>query len=88
MTDRIPVEDCYVGTVTVGERGQVVIPAEVRKKLDIQTGDRLIIMSQPHGKGLVLLKLDAVREFLNRLAEGLNIAESAMRDLEHLDGGG
>ncbi|MGB9589174.1 MAG: AbrB/MazE/SpoVT family DNA-binding domain-containing protein [Armatimonadota bacterium] len=87
MTDRVSVEDCYVGTVTVGERGQVVIPAEARKKMDIQTGDRLIIMSQPHGKGIVLLKLDAVREFLNRLAEGLNIAESAVRDLEQLNGG-
>ena len=87
MMEKISDEDWYVGTVTVGERGQVVIPAEARKKLDIHSGDKLLLMSQPGGKGLMMLKLDAVREFLNRLATGLNIAEEAISEAEQKNGG-
>ncbi len=75
MTPTLRLEDCFLGTVTVGERGQVVIPAEARKKLDINTGDRLFIMSHPSGDGLAVFKIDAMREFLNHLAAGLSMAE-------------
>ena len=75
LTPKTSMEDCCVGTVTVGERGQVVIPADVRKKLEINTGDKLLIMSHPSGDGLVLFKIDAVREFLGHLAAGLSKAQ-------------
>lgn len=77
MNARLNLEDAFVGTVTVGERGQVVIPAEARKKLDIHTGDTLFVMGHPSQEGLVFFKLDAVREFLNHLAAGLSMAEAA-----------
>lgn len=75
MTPESVFEDCFVGTVTVGERGQIVIPAEARKKLEINTGDRLFIMGHPSKDGLVLFKMDAMREFLNHLATELSVAE-------------
>ena len=75
MVPKLRLEDCFLGTVTVGERGQVVIPAEARKKLEIQTGDKLFIMSHPSNEGLVVFKIDAMREFLNHLAAGLSMAE-------------
>ena len=34
------------GSVTVGGRGQVVIPAEVRKSFKIKSGDRLIVLAK------------------------------------------
>jgi len=37
------------GAVTVGERGQVVIPAEVRKLFKIKSGDKLIVIAKPEG---------------------------------------
>ena len=37
------------GAVTVGERGQVVIPVEVRKKFGIKTGEKLIVFAKPGG---------------------------------------
>ena len=69
-------EEGFVGTVTVGERGQIVIPAEARKKMEIHTGDTLLVLGHPAKEGLVLFKLDAVREFLNHLAAGLSMAEA------------
>lgn len=75
-------DECFFGTVNVGERGQVVIPAEARKKLDIHTGDKLIIMSHPSDHGFMLFKVGAMREFLDYLAAGLSMAEAGGNDPE------
>jgi AbrB family looped-hinge helix DNA binding protein len=72
---KLDLEHSFIGAVTVGERGQVVIPADARKELDIHTGDRLLVMGHPNREGLVLLKVEAVREFLTHLAAGLSMAE-------------
>lgn len=32
------------GTATVGSKGQVVIPAEAREELGLQSGDRLYVL--------------------------------------------
>jgi len=44
-----------LGMTTIGEKGQVVIPAEVRAALKLTRGDKLIVMS-PHENALVLMK--------------------------------
>ena len=36
------------GAVTVGERGQLVIPAELRKALNIKPGDHLDLVAEQH----------------------------------------
>ena len=48
--EKNPIKDinCF-GTTTVGERGQVVIPAEIRKKLKIKTGGKFIAFLTPSG---------------------------------------
>jgi AbrB family looped-hinge helix DNA binding protein len=33
----------FYGSVTVSERGQVVVPAEARKDFNIATGDKLLV---------------------------------------------
>jgi AbrB family looped-hinge helix DNA binding protein len=59
------------GTVKVGDRGQVVIPAQARKDLDLKPGDVLLVMTGKYGRGLSMVKADAVREFANQLLTGL-----------------
>lgn len=71
-------EECFCGAVTVGERGQVVIPAEARKKLGIQAGDKLFVMSHPTNEAIVLFKIETVREMLSLLMEGLTKVEMEM----------
>ncbi len=68
-------DDHFYGTATVGDRGQIVIPADARKSLGIQPGDKLLILKHPPGKGLMLVGIDAMREFMNALMETLNRAE-------------
>jgi len=37
----------FFGTTTIGEKGQVVIPAEIRKKLNIKNGGKFIVFLAP-----------------------------------------
>ena len=60
------------GTVKVGDRGQVVIPADVRKDLDIKPRDILLVMTGRYGRGLSMIKADAVRDFASKLLTDLD----------------
>lgn len=52
------------GTVTVGERGQIVIPKQARELFDIEAGDVLLVLGD-EGQGLAVLKAD---EFMDRVS--------------------
>ena len=45
------------GVVTVGEKGQVVIPARARKIFNIQSGDQLVVLGDEL-QGLALIKAE------------------------------
>ena len=79
-------EDVFLGAVTVGERGQVVIPAEARKRFSIHPGDRLLVMAHPSGHGLMLVGIEAAREFMNTFMQGLASAEERARSEEDAEG--
>ncbi len=70
-------EDGFYGTSTVGERGQVVIPAEAREYLKLQAGDKLMVMKHPVYAGVMLFKIDAAREFIDEFIKTLDRAEQA-----------
>lgn len=61
-------EEAFCGAVTVGERGQVVIPAQARDKMGSSAGDRLLAFSLPHGDGVVFIKLQALQRAADALA--------------------
>ena len=52
------------GIVNVDERGQVTLPKGIRDKVNIQTGDKLAVISWEEGKNFVisLLKAENVTE--------------------------
>jgi AbrB family looped-hinge helix DNA binding protein len=45
----------FYDTVTVGERGQVVIPAKARRDFHIKPGDKLMVLQGLGKMGLVLV---------------------------------
>lgn len=47
----------FQGSATVGERGQIVLPAEVRKKHGIKPGDKLLVISNPLPNGSAIIML-------------------------------
>jgi AbrB family looped-hinge helix DNA binding protein len=48
------------GTVTVGERGQVVIPKEARDHFHIKPGDKLLVAGDLQ-KGLAMMKASILK---------------------------
>jgi len=70
-------KNTFFGSASVGERGQIVIPAEARKTLGIEFSDKVLVFG--HGKGLLLLKAETVTELLS---ETLSQASSLERLLK------
>jgi AbrB family looped-hinge helix DNA binding protein len=63
------------GTVKVGDRGQVVIPAEARKELDIKPGDMLFVMAGRNRRGIAMVKADSMRELAEKIMRELEVEE-------------
>jgi AbrB family looped-hinge helix DNA binding protein len=76
MKCEMSIEDNFYGAATVGERGQVVIPAEARKKFGINPGDKILVLAHPGGSGIMLCKIDAMRELFAGFLEDLSRIES------------
>ncbi|MCH7904709.1 MAG: AbrB/MazE/SpoVT family DNA-binding domain-containing protein [Armatimonadetes bacterium] len=75
-------DDCFYGSTTVGERGQIVIPAEAREDLGIRPGDKLLVMRHPVYKGLMIAKIDALKGFLDEFSRGLELLDSEVETRE------
>lgn len=64
------------GAVTVGERGQIVIPVEARKELELKPASKLIVFSGFHKGSMILAKAELVGEFIAKAnAKAAEIAE-------------
>lgn len=75
---------CY-GAATVGERGQVSLPAELREKLKIKPGEKLLVLGAeaPGFQHIMLVKSDAVAKMIEKLSElGKFVSEEGARSLE------
>jgi len=64
-------KDKIYGSATVGERGQVVIPANIRKSFRMKPGDKLIVFAKHEMIGLIPAEefsqmLDKASEMLSK----------------------
>ncbi len=62
MKGDIPQGKHVFGMVTVGERGQIVIPKKARDVFDIKPGDSLLMLGDEE-QGLALVKNDILLQF-------------------------
>ncbi|WP_318502861.1 AbrB/MazE/SpoVT family DNA-binding domain-containing protein [Bacillus sp. T3] len=53
------------GTTSVGERGQVVIPAEAREELNIQPGEKFVVFGDARKGTVILVKSEIMNKFAN-----------------------
>lgn len=59
------------GTTTIGERGQVVIPAEVRQAMGLKTGDKLLVFCK-FEKFIGLIKAVDLDQMLEKITGHVN----------------
>ncbi len=62
----------YYGDTIIGEKGQVVIPAELRKQFGIETGDRFLVMggTRMGAWGFILVKADVLSQVVQEIFGG------------------
>lgn len=56
--------DQFLSTVRVGDKGQIVIPKEVREMFEIEPGDSLLLMADEK-KGIAIVAFDGMMDFMN-----------------------
>ena len=61
-------EGKYAWTVTVGEKGQIVIPKKAREVFDISPGDTLVILGD-ESRGLAIPPKSAFARFVSAIFE-------------------
>jgi len=59
----------YAGAVTVGTKGQIVIPKEVREMFSIRPGDTLLLLADPE-RGVALPPKGTLNELWELVLRG------------------
>ena len=62
-------KDKYVGICKVGEKGQIVIPKEIRNMFDIKAGDSVIVLCDKE-KGIAIIKADMIENLTDKVLGG------------------
>jgi AbrB family looped-hinge helix DNA binding protein len=70
----------FYGSATVGERGQVVLPIELRKKIQLEAGEKLIVMGTEGESIVLLLKADFLTHLLSKMEKGQNELRKYLMD--------
>jgi AbrB family looped-hinge helix DNA binding protein len=69
----------FYGATTVGERGQMVIPAEARRDLDITPSTKLLVFGSRDKGGLMITKAESFAEFLTKAADMLSRFDEVLK---------
>jgi AbrB family looped-hinge helix DNA binding protein len=64
-------ETRFYDVVTVGERGQVVIPSKARKTLGIRPGDKLLALEGPMGSSVVFFKIKSIDAVIEKMSKAI-----------------
>ena len=68
------------GTATVGPKGQVVIPYEVRREMSIEPGDKLVVLYIPDKKSVGFIPETRLQEIINKMGSQLDSLKSIVSD--------
>lgn len=59
----------HVGICKVGEKGQIVIPKQIRSMFDINPGDSVIVLCDKQ-KGIAIVKADFIENLTDKVLGG------------------
>jgi AbrB family looped-hinge helix DNA binding protein len=71
--------EAFYGSSTLGDRGQIVIPAEARAEMGFKPGDKLLIMRHPVHEAITICTIESFREMADAFA-----AEVAKLEAKHM----
>lgn len=68
------------GTGTLGPKGQVVIPADVRESMGIEPGDKLVALYVPHKKAVAFITEEQAQKHIDEMGERLSGFRKALEN--------
>ena len=68
----------FYGATTIGERGQIVIPADARKHLGLSPSTKVMVFGGNTGEGLLIIKAESVAEYLAKASSILSNFEKIL----------
>ncbi len=76
MRDEEDRDPQFYGSASVGSKGQIVIPSDLREDIEIEPGDKLLFLRKSKGeKGFAVIKPEALFEMekkIKKLREKIN----------------
>ena len=57
-----------MGSAILGERGQLVVPKDIRERLKLKTGTQMLVMNYPNGP-IVIFPLSHMQHMLQNMSE-------------------
>ena len=70
----------FYGSTVISDKGQVVIPAEARHALNLEKGEKLLVMGM-HGDALMLVKLSSFQRMSDNLAARQKELDKVLKDV-------
>ena len=64
--------------VVMGDRGRLVVPAELRERLNLKPGSPLVLLDTPHG--VVLATREQVKDLVRAGLQGLDLVAELLED--------
>jgi AbrB family looped-hinge helix DNA binding protein len=69
----------FYGSTTVGERGQIVLPAKMRKEFNIKKGDKLLVIGNPDANHINLINQETLSKYLEKISENIDQIKSSIK---------
>ncbi|UCB58619.1 MAG: AbrB/MazE/SpoVT family DNA-binding domain-containing protein [Thermoplasmatales archaeon] len=62
----------FYGMVTISEKGQIAIPVDIRRDLNIKTGDRFLVVKRRDDGGIILLRQNIMDNIIEKIQDDDN----------------
>jgi AbrB family looped-hinge helix DNA binding protein len=69
----------FYGSTTVGERGQIVLPAKLRDDFKIKKGDKLLVIGNAKQYRIALVNPEAMSQHLEQISQQINKMKSTIQ---------
>jgi AbrB family looped-hinge helix DNA binding protein len=69
----------FYGSATVGERGQIVLPAKLREDFDIKKGDMFVVIGNAETYRIGLVNPESMSTFLDQMSKQIDTMKTKIK---------